>query len=128
MTEEKSHVGMGHKLCPVCLKKHDEVVLLDQRLQKTLTRDTFMGYELCPEDAKKSGEYLAIVGLTGHPQSNIPPNFTGETVHVRWEVAERILTGMTISKAQPFVFAPQSVIDTLKGMVSGDAESTKEGE
>lgn len=36
---ERSYVGMGYALCPVCGTKHDEVVLLDKRLRDSLPRE-----------------------------------------------------------------------------------------
>jgi hypothetical protein len=113
---DKSHVGMGHKLCPVCHTKHDEVVLLDKRLRDTLTRDMFMGYELCPECAKKSEEYLAIIGMTGDPNTDKSAQFIGEVAHVRRAFASEIFTN--VDTTRPFMFAPPEVIDMLKNLAS----------
>lgn len=86
---EKSHVGMGYKVCPVCHTKHDEVVLLDKRLRNTLERDNMMGYALCPEHEAMSGEYLALVEMTGSYKDRTAA-FTGNVAHVRRTVAAQI--------------------------------------
>ena len=61
---EKSHVGIGAHICPVCTKRHDEVVLIDKRLKETLTKDEMVGFKLCEEHLKlKEDDYIALVGI-----------------------------------------------------------------
>ena len=112
-TTEKSHVGMGHKLCPVCGTKHDEVVLLDRRLRKSLDRDVCMGFELCPEHAKMSGEYLSIVEAVGNPLDG--GTLTGRSAHLRWHIAGRVFD-VEMSRLHPFVFCEPGVIERLQAM------------
>ena len=109
---DKSYVGMGHKLCPICGTKHDEVVLLDKRLRETLTRDMMMGYELCPEHAAMSDEYVALVEVTCDPNRYEDAEFTGRTAHVRWAVADDMFS-VDMSRAHPFVFVEPEVMNQL---------------
>lgn len=61
---EKSHVGMGHNICPICTKKHSEAVLIDKRLKNTLTKDMFMGWEFCPEHKEQEEDgYVFLIGI-----------------------------------------------------------------
>jgi len=108
----KSHVSLGFKLCPVCLTKHSEMVLLNKNLRKTLEGSTFMGYDLCPEHASMSAEYLTMVGVTGNPELG-PASFTGEVAHIRWQAAREIFTSIG---SRPFVFTEPAVIERLKAM------------
>lgn len=58
----KSHVGMGYHVCPICGTKHDEVVLIDKRLQDTLERDNFVGWKMCvPHETMYEQGYIALV-------------------------------------------------------------------
>ena len=85
---EKSHVGMGAHVCPVCTKRHDEVVLIDKRLKKTLTSDEMMGFKLCEEHQKlKDEDYIALVGIDENksmqPYDIATVYRTGKIAHIR---------------------------------------------
>lgn len=91
--ETKSHVGMGHEVCPVCAAHHTETVLIDKRLKPTLTRDMRTGVSMCPEHAqlRKDG-YIALVVAEAPEGATTQlwhePKRTGDIVHVRassWE-------------------------------------------
>jgi uncharacterized protein (UPF0212 family) len=119
---EKSHVGMGHEVCPVCGTNHNEVVLLDRRLRKTLTSDITTGMSLCPECKSKSAEYLALVGVSNtgvssklNPQDAIR---TGELVHIRRTVAKRIFN-IPLDDKLPMAFVDSEVINHLKKLQAG---------
>ncbi len=118
---EKSHVGMGHQICPVCGTKHDEVVLLDRMLKKTLTRDMTIGMSLCPECKSKSEEYLALVGVSnkggGSKLKQEDAIRTGELVHIRRTVADKLFN-TPLDKNLPMVFVDSEVINHLKEMQS----------
>lgn len=115
-TCEKSHVGMGHYVCPVCGEQHGEVVLLDKRLRDTLCRDNMMGYQLCPKHEELSAEYLALVETTSDPNEG-PAEFTGRTAHLRWEVAEQMFNP-TPKREQPFVFVSGDLMDQLQAFAA----------
>ncbi len=106
----KSYVAMGYKTCPVCHIKHDEVVLLDRRMKNSLENNVFMGYELCPEHAKLSVDYLTVVG----GQDGV---FTGETAHIRWEMAFQLFPHLN-DKTITVVFASTEVMDELKKLAN----------
>ena len=115
--EEKSHVGMGHEVCPICGTKHDEVVLLDKRLLNTLTRDMVTGMSLCTSCKDKTEEYLALVGVsntsTGSKLKQEDAIRTGELVHIRRTVAARIFS-IPLDNKLPMAFVDSEVINHLK--------------
>jgi hypothetical protein len=83
---EKSHVGMGFHVCPVCGQKHDEVVLLNRFLRNTLTQHEFMGWAMCEEHQKLCHEgYTALVEVANQPKSLADAERTGNIAHVRNE-------------------------------------------
>ena len=63
--DDKSHVSMEQKVCPVCQKTFEtNAILLDRRLQKSLHRHTITGFDLCPEHAKQKDErYIFLIGI-----------------------------------------------------------------
>ncbi len=109
---EKSHVGMGHKICPVCGEKHDEVVLLDRRFQKTLERDMFIGYELCPKHTAEAEEHDAVflVETTSDKKS-----FTGGVARITKHVADEVFN--IPLGTNKFVFCETGVLEKLQNMV-----------
>jgi hypothetical protein len=119
MHEEKSHVGMGHEVCPICDTKHTESVLLNKYLRKTLTRDMVTGLSLCPEHKKMSGEYVALVGVSNAPragQSRLNPEDairTGDLAHLKWEAADNIFN-VKMDRKHPMVYVDTEVIEHLK--------------
>lgn len=120
--EDKSHVGLGHQVCPICGDKHDEVVLLDKRLRNTLTRDMTIGVSLCPKHESMSKEYVALVGVsnTGTSRKLNPEDAirTGEVAHLRWEVADRMFS-VPMDRKQPVVFVDSAVIAHLTDLKEG---------
>ena len=123
---EKSHVGLGTYVCPVCGVKHGEVVLLDKRLKNTLTRDEHMGLVLCPEHQKlHDDKYIALVGVevpetmehaTYAKIDELPR--TGKLVHVRREAWGNIFNDNTPLPDQPLVFVPDNLIEELMEFAS----------
>lgn len=88
---EKSHVGLGFTICPICGHKNEaDCVLLDKRLHNTLDRENFMGWEMCKEHQSKFDEgYITLVEIDP-AQSKQPfqPNTiwrTGMIVHIKQE-------------------------------------------
>jgi len=114
---EKSYVGMGHSLCPVCGIKHDEVVLLDKRLMESLERTNFMGWSLCPEHEALRAEYIALVECSntakvGKTLTLGNSERTGQIAHVRRSVAKHIFKDLPDDL--PMVFVEVGVIEALK--------------
>ncbi len=90
---EKSHVGMGFEVCPVCGIEHTETVLLDRRMRNSLEPKSFTGYSLCPEHVKQkeAGYFFLIVVDNGGEHAHIKlheADRTGELIAIRksaWE-------------------------------------------
>lgn len=114
---EKSHVGMGHNVCPICGAKHNEVVLLDTRLRPTLTTNEHLGYKLCPDCAGRTGEYIALVAATTMVKAETvkmeDARRTGEIAWVRRTVAARIFN-IRMPDDLPFTFCDPEVVTILK--------------
>ena len=117
---EKSHVGMGFSVCPVCGTKHYEVVLLDKRLEDSLNRENFMGWALCPEHDAMKGEYIALVECsnagTGAKLKQEDAIRTGQIAHVRRTAAKQIFN-TDLPDDMPLVFVEVGVIEALRKKV-----------
>ena len=84
---DKSYVGMGIHVCPVCGVEHDEVVLLEKQLRNSLTQHEFVGWKLCLEHQEKFDEgYIALIECTNQPSGLANAKRTGGIAHVRAEV------------------------------------------
>ena len=111
-----SYAGMGVHVCPVCLKEHDEVVLLDKHLRPTLERWNFVGWAMCDEhEALWQKGYIALVECT----NDSPPTLesvkrTGSIAHVRKEVWSNIFSGAVPDN--PIVFVQEGVIERLRAL------------
>ncbi len=120
-TTNKSHVGMGHALCPVCGVKHDETVLLDTRLKPTLTDNMFTGWALCPAHEALRNEFLVLVECSNNPPegATIGPEDavrTGNIYHVRRSVANQLFN-VRLDPTLPMVFVEVGVIAAIQAMV-----------
>ena len=118
---EKSHVGMGVSVCPICMREHDEVVLLDKRLQESLTKHEFMGWALCPEHEAMKAEYIALIEVEEKPTGSTPhqqlanAKRTGEIAHVKREVAKEMFRADVPADLE-LAFVGKGTIDVLRSM------------
>lgn len=125
---EKSHVGMGHSVCPVCGVEHDEVVLIDLRLKQTLERDNFTGFALCPEHKQKHTEgYVALV-VVSYVKEGVPfieqfnsAKRTGEMIHMKYEAAQRIFN-VPIKRTMEMLWIDPEAAEKIKGMMPKEAD------
>ena len=107
----KSHVGLGVHVCPVCFKEHDEVVLLHRRLAKTLEHKNFIGFEMCPEHQEKFNEgYVALVEVRNDtPISSVKDAIpTGNFVHIHKQLWPQIFN--TPAPEKLYGFCPIGVL------------------
>jgi len=119
--EEKSHVGMGVSVCPVCGCEHDEVVLLDTRLKKTLTRHMFNGWAMCAEHERLRAEgYVALVEVTNKGAPTLENAVrTGMIAHVRKAVWSNIFNVPAPEKGMAFV--ESGTIEKLQSLQKEEA-------
>ena len=111
------HVGMGVHVCPVCLKEHDEVVLIDKRLRPTLKRRNFVGWALCDEHEElwQKG-YIALIECTDDQQTTLEDaERTGVVAHVRKEAWPHIFNAPVPDT--PIAFVQQGVVEQLQAMM-----------
>lgn len=118
---EKSHVGLGHHICPVCGIPHDEMVLIDKYLRSTLTSNEFVGWELCSEHAtQQANGYVFLVELSSQPaDSSLSATWshrTGQYVALKKEVAKQLF-----GEAKEFAFCDTDLIPQLQEMICGGA-------
>lgn len=113
---DRSHVGTGIHVCPVCLKEHDEVVLIHKRLRPTLEPRNLVGWKLCDEHEKLWEEgYIALIECT----NDSPPTLesvkrTGSIAHVRKEVWPNIFS--VPAPNGPIAFVQQGVVEQLHAL------------
>jgi hypothetical protein len=125
---EKSHVGMGYSVCPICGKKHDEVVLLDKRLKASLEREQCVGISLCPEHEAMSKEFLALVEVrnggvgAGRHLKPQDADMTGQVAHVKRDVVSQIFN-VTIPADMPMIYVEEGVIAALKAKTEGGEDA-----
>lgn len=118
---EKSHVGMGHSVCPVCMEEHTKVVLLNTKLKKTLTKYMFMGWALCSlHKQQEEDDFGFIIGMIPQPggKENTLENLnrTGDIISIKKSVAKEILD-MTFKNS--IAFGTTELIEDLKKMQKG---------
>lgn len=83
-TGNKSHVGIGVTVCPICGIEHDEVVLLDKNLRNTLKPKQILDWGMCAEHQKLFDEgYIALIETHNEPTSLNKADRTGNIAHVR---------------------------------------------
>lgn len=123
---DKSHVGMGYSVCPICGIKHDEVVLLHRFLKPEVPRDNFMGFDLCPEHKDMATEFLALVEVSNplDERTTLKPENawrTGQIAHVRREVVPHMFN-VKIPDDIPMIYIEIGVIDALKRRTQASEE------
>lgn len=111
---KKSCVGMSYKLCPACLDRHDETVLIDRRLKDSLDYDNFTGWAMCPVHEKMREKYVILVECETAPAGDNPlvsAKRTGQLAFVKRDVWEGVFNS-EMPKAMAWV--PVGVIQSLQ--------------
>jgi hypothetical protein len=117
----KSHVGMGHYVCPYCGSKHSEVVLVNKSLKDTLERENMLGYELCEEHKLLAKDYVLLIGITGDPNTDDTAALTGENVAIKRGEFANELFNVDVNKYE-YAFVEADVVTYLTHMLE---EATK---
>lgn len=124
---EKSYVGMGFYVCPICGNKHGEEVLIGRRMKPTLTTDMYLGQSMCSEDQKKFDEgFIAFVECENSDSTKDKLKQeeavrTGRIFHIRKDAIDKIFNTLPIET--PFVFCQKEVGDMLVEMVTEPSAS-----
>lgn len=124
---EKSYVGMGFYVCPICGNKHDEEVLIDKRMKATLTQYEYLGQQFCPEDQKKFDEgFIAFIECENSDSTKDVLKQeeavrTGRIFHIRKDAIDKIFNTLPIET--PFVFCQKEVGDMLTELVTEPSAS-----
>lgn len=113
----KSHVGLGHHLCPVCLTRTEEVVLLDKCLKETLERDNFLGWEMCKEHKEQTdNDYVHIIIINNPESSDVnlyTADRTGITVAIRRTAFKEIFSTTSMTN---IAFGTEELLEKLKAI------------
>jgi len=116
---EKSYVGMGHTVCPICTKKHNSTILIDKRLRNTLTNDMVTDIGLCDEHQELYDKgYIALVAID-EEKSELPFNLdnvyrTGKLAHISQELFEQIFDVPVPDNPARLMMCPDDLIDKLQ--------------
>jgi type II secretory ATPase GspE/PulE/Tfp pilus assembly ATPase PilB-like protein len=120
----KSHVGMGFTVCPVCLTEHDEVVLLHTQMRNVLEQRQATGWGLCPDCQSKRNEgYIALVGVSNKPMELNDAIRTGDIAHLKAHVFTDMFNRDLPPKGMAFV--EQGVIEHLKNLQAVHAQEVE---
>lgn len=97
MSEDKSNVGMEHKVCMVCGQQYATgAILLDRRLRASIPRIANTGWGLCEEHMAKYEEgFLALVECDQAKSSGTKPEDvwrTGVVIHMKQEAFDQVFT------------------------------------
>lgn len=113
----REYVGMGVHVCPVCMKEHDEVVLLDKRLRPTLERWNFVGWALCKEHEDRWQEgYIALIECSNDQQPTLENvKRTGVIAHVKKDVWPHLFN--MPAPDTPIAFMQQGVVEKLQALM-----------
>jgi len=124
---EKSYVGMAHHYCPLCLIKHDPLVLLDRRLKETLTNDEFAGFKLCDEHQKlKDDGFIALLcideDMSPRPISIATAHRTGSYMHLKADAYKQIIDTDLPENDFNLAFCSEEMVGILQGIVEPETE------
>ena len=122
---EKSHVGMLHRICPVCGEKANTDILLDKRLKNSLENDNYvLGNDLCDKCAELRKTHIPLVeadnGSHGDRLKPQEANRTGRHAFLRTEVFCRLFGGP--APTVPYVFCDVELMDKLISITLTPAE------
>jgi hypothetical protein len=121
---DKSHVSIEQKVCPVCGRAFDSgAVLLDTRVRRgklveSMEKTTVTGWDLCEEHQALTDEgYIHLVEVDPDKSSSMSlegVHRTGAVASMRREVAKEILQ-IEISDI-PMAFIELGMIDRLEAI------------
>ena len=119
---EKSYVGIGYYICPVCGNEHGNEILMDRRMKATLTQHEYLGQQMCPEDQKKFNKgFIAFVECENSDSTKDKLKQeeavrTGRIFHIQKDAIGKIFNYPPIDT--PFVFCQKEVGDMLTDLVT----------
>lgn len=118
---EKSYVGMGFYVCPICGNEHGDEILIDRRMKATLTQHEYLGQQMCPEDQKKFDEgFIAFVECENSTEAEVlkvgEAVRTGRIFHIQKDAIGKLFNSAPIDT--PFVFCQKEVGDMLVEIVT----------
>ena len=116
---DKSHVGMGQMVCPICMHESDNVVLLDKRLKNTLKPIQFAGWKPCKEHQEQlDDDFVALIETTTNaPKELTDKGRTGKYAMIKSHAFESIFSQKATNK---IVFVEVGVLQKLEEMVQSE--------
>jgi hypothetical protein len=119
---DKSHVGMGHKVCPYCGKEHSEVVLLDTHLKDTLEHSNMIGFELCDEHKLLAESHVLLISSIGDPNIDDTVTLTGVNAAIGRTSPVLGMFKADLSKYD-YLFVEPGVVKILEDLLNGSESS-----
>ena len=128
VNQNKSHVALEQKVCPVCgiTHSHDCAVLLDMNLRATLPNGVVTGYGLCEKHAKLNQEgFIGLIEVQNDQEQGDTLTLqnadrTGQVAYLKREVFCHMFNVPAEYAEHPFIFVQVGVIDLLKARVEPD--------
>lgn len=127
----KSHVGLGYTVCPVCLEKSADSILMDKKGREQFddNKKYFTGLELCNKHQEaKDNDMVAIIVVRKEPtEENTFLNLdrTGEVFHVDKKSFAKLFKAMP--PAGGIAIVPEHVgkeLSDLEARVNSDSDKT----
>lgn len=118
-------VGMVHDLCPCCLKKHSESIIIPTHLDKKTCNEVknangkAIGFSICIECEELVDKgYVALIGIDPEKSNESPKGKitladiwrTGKFVWIRKEVAKDVFNW---DRDEPFIWLEDEVFAIL---------------
>lgn len=124
-SNNKSHVGLGYTICPICGKKNEaDCVLLDKRLMDTLDRENYMGHKLCPEHAAGAeAGFVFFAEAEKTADGNIA--LSGREIGIRRSALNGVIEASFIPEG-PVAYMNKEAFDKLLSMCEGHEDSDGE--
>lgn len=118
---DKSHVGMGYSICPVCGIKHNDIILLDTRLKNTLEFNNFLGWKICvPHQEQIDNGYVHLIVCKNKNQTSFikleDADRTGEIISIK----KNVLKDLINRDHSNFIFIDEEFRDALINLKERD--------
>lgn len=127
----KSHVGLGYTVCPVCLEKSTDEILMDKKGREQFDDDKkyFLGLEFCKKhQERKDSDMIAIIVVRTEPTEEstfLNLDRTGEVFFLDKKAFTKLFKAMP--PAGGIAIVPEDVgkdLDALEARINSKSDKT----